>query len=449
MDKVLKDFYEEKKRKHLEYLGLYKNCDEQVSKINKEIEEIERPLYDLKILEKLIDDIKQDKYKYEGCEHPDYELIVTFKEDFCSRFFIYDIDTVIDILLIIYNIQESKKENRFNLSENNFIDLKKDIKRKSLEHPFKIINQETEEEAYDFIVSIQKDYIKSIKKSINTLRKKYDKYYEINNALKKVQEAFNEYKLIKYNQILQWKTKIRKTLSPKQYQVLSGSMPINPFLKKFITCSINSVINNNETFINESEDVRNKLIILNKIYGRIYNYDECYRDFISLKKEIKRNDWIIHQENKETEEEAYDFIVAVQKEYIESIMESTNLFCEKYGHLSFFKTINDILKGVYDSLSNYVPIKFDQIPQYRTKISGLKEEISRNYQYDNGHWYSKFSPKYVIEISSSDYDELCKKYPPYLMDIEGFVQETYKNGYDKGHKNGYDEGYSDGYDEGY
>ena len=130
-------------------------------------------------------------------------------------------------------------------------------------------------------------------------------------------------------------------------------------------------------------------------------------------------------------------------------MESTNLFCEKYGHLSFFKTINDILKGVYDSLSNYVPIKFDQIPQYRTKISGLKEEISRNYQYDNGHWYSKFSPKYVIEISSSDYDELCKKYPPYLMDIEGFVQETYKNGYDKGHKNGYDEGYSDGYDEGY
>ena len=448
MDKVLKDFYEEKKRKHLEYLRLYKNNDEEVHEIQKEIEKLEHPLSDLENLKDLIKNISS---KYE-CKPFEYKYIGAIEQEvFGSSYYTEntDIDILIDILHIIYNIRKS--ENRFKLSENNFINLKEDIKRKNLEHPLKIRNQETEEEAYDFIVSIQKDYIKSIKKSINTLRKKYDKYYEINNALKKVQEAFNEYKLIKYNQILQWKTKIRKTLSSKQYQVLSGSMPINPFLKKFITCSINSVINNNETFINESEDVRNKLIILNRIYDRIYNYDECYMNFISLKKEIKRNDWIIHQENKEPEEEAYDFIVAVQKEYIKSIMESINVVCEKYNHLSFFKPMNDTLTKIYDSLSNYVPIKFDQISQYWTKISELEEEINCNYEYIRvyGHWYSKYGPKRIIEISPQDYVELCKKYPPYLMEIEGFVQDTYKNGYDKGHKNGYDEGYNDGYDEGY
>lgn len=482
MDKVLKDFYEEKKRKHLEYLRLYKNNDEEVREIQKEIEKLEHPLSDLENLKDLIKNISS---KYE-CKPFEYKYIGAIEQEvFGSSYYTEntDIDILIDILHIIYNIRKS--ENRFKLSENNFINLKEDIKRKNLEHPLKIRNQETEEEAYKFIIKIQEEYIKLFIKTIDKLCKNYkqlsfyeiyeDSITELCNVLTKVRFALKNYKPIVFNQIPQIRMKFGELEKKRSKYMYSNHITIQISkieneIEKIIPIFIlkeHCLIGNLQHFIykmgrEEFENYDNKWfdnlctlkVYCDKLYDIFTLITHNYSSFISKKEEMKRNG-IEPSDNinvkQETEEDAYNFIVCVQKEYIKSIMESINVVCEKYNHLSFFKPMNDTLTKIYDSLSNYVPIKFDQISQYWTKISELKEEINCNYEYIRvyGHWYSKYGPKRIIEISPQDYVELCKKYPPYLMEIEGFVQDTYKNGYDKGHKNGYDEGYSDGYDEGY
>jgi len=150
------------------------------------------------------------------------------------------------------------------------------------------------------------------------------------------------------------------------------------------------------------------------------------------------------------EKKAYDYFINIQKEYIESILNQLDQIINDSINKDGIKV--KTLKKIYDSLKYYRPIDFDKVPQIRQKLKELDGKLKKYYN-RNGHWYEKNEPLVLIEISPSDYEELCKKFPPYLMEIEGFVRETYKNGYDKGHTNGYDEGYGkgykDGYDEGY
>ena len=150
------------------------------------------------------------------------------------------------------------------------------------------------------------------------------------------------------------------------------------------------------------------------------------------------------------EKKAYDYFINIQKEYIESILNQLDQIINDSINKEGIKV--KTLKKIYDSLKYYRPIDFDKVPQIRQRLKELDGKL-KNYYNRNGHWYEKNEPLVLIEISPSDYEELCKKFPPYLMEIEGFVRETYKNGYDKGHTNGYDEGYGkgykDGYDEGY
>ncbi len=445
MDKVLKEFLDERKRKHLEHLGLYKNYDEQVNEIQNEIqnkiEKLQYPLHDLNNLESLIHKIQSKKYEYEECEPSDFLQIDTLKNNFSD---IYD---DVNVLANIFNSL---------YSGSSIIGIKNDITQRSFEHPQNIRNQETEEEAYDFIVSVQKEYIKSIVKLITKIQRKYSKEPDFsprNKVLIKVNETLKKYVPINFDQIkklcetsdVEFLNKIRSVYSVVADSNSSiGTIDHNEF-----------VVNGNyisHKWDNDMYTLLEETRILSSIFFKIQNIYYNHESFIVLKREMKKNNWIGPQNNEETEKDAYDFIVSVQKEYIKSIMESINVLREKYSHLSFFKAINNILTKVYDSLSNYIPVKLEQISMRVTKIDELnKERVERMkyYKSDYGHWYSTIVPKCVIEISPSDYDELCKKYPPYLMDVKGYVQRTYENGYDKGHKNGYDEGYNNGYDEGY
>ena len=140
---------------------------------------------------------------------------------------------------------------------------------------------------------------------------------------------------------------------------------------------------------------------------------------------------------------AYDYyIINKQKEYIESIVNQLDQIIKDSINKDGIRV--KTLKKIYDSLKNYRPIDFDKLSEFRQRLKELNKELN-NYYNRNGHWYEEKEPLVLIEISPSDYDELCKKCPPYLMDIEDFVQNIYKNGYDEGYKNGYDEGYDDGY----
>ncbi len=120
MDKVLKNFLEEKKRKHLEYLGLYKNCDEKVNEIQNEIDEIEQSdIYNDQKLLKLRQDLdcyykNYDNHWYMKGEPIDLiEMSQSDYDELCKIYPPYITD-IIDIKKSICEIKSYLKKIEFN-----------------------------------------------------------------------------------------------------------------------------------------------------------------------------------------------------------------------------------------------------------------------------------------------------------------------------------------------
>ena len=432
---ILKSFLEEQKRKHLEYLGLYKNYDDEVRKINDEIEEIERPMHDLDNMQKLFEKLDNEGFTLEGYEPSDYEYIWNVKCD------LYKFKEHIDVVRKIFNIITE---------EGSFIraieDLNSEMTYYEIGLPRHENEQESEKEAYDFIVEVQKEYIISIIESINLLNKKHKsyKFYEIiNDTMTEVSDALMNYIPSDFDQIdnkINEMTHAKNALDKLLSVIKKCHFPNKKCTNKFYD------------FHDSCEGLVNIFnhIIFGNYHGFEFKFNFIFIKKLLITKGIERPSGVRIIKNQDAEKEAYDFIVNVQKEYIESIIESMDKLREKYNHVSFFKKMNDnIISRLYDALKNYNSIDFDRMPQSKVKIDELKKERENKYYQENGHWYAKYAPKRVIEISSSEYDELCKIYPPHLVEQLYLLRKISKDGYDKGYNKGYNKGYSCGYDEGF
>ena len=71
----------------------------------------------------------------------------------------------------------------------------------------------------------------------------------------------------------------------------------------------------------------------------------------------------------------------------------------------------------------------------------LVKEVTRKQEYLNnyipaqdGHWYDK--EKKVLELTDEEYELLCKRFPPYITMVKGFIQEIYNKGYRTGYRDG-------------
>ena len=81
-------------------------------------------------------------------------------------------------------------------------------------------------------------------------------------------------------------------------------------------------------------------------------------------------------------------------------------------------------------------------------INKLNREKS-NYIFENGHWFLRGKERTVVDLSDEEYDKICKIHPPFLLNIEEYIQEVYEKGYKKGNDDGYSKGSNDGYSAGY
>ena len=122
--------------------------------------------------------------------------------------------------------------------------------------------------------------------------------------------------------------------------------------------------------------------------------------------------------------------------------------------------IGDGLKSVHPSaesilairiariLRNYKPTDWEGIQQLEKKANQLKRDITK-YKQENGHWYLNGEEKKVIEVSDEDYERICIIHPPFLCEIEKYIQQIYNKGHEKGYSEGESDGYSTGYSKGY
>ena len=99
-------------------------------------------------------------------------------------------------------------------------------------------------------------------------------------------------------------------------------------------------------------------------------------------------------------------------------------------------------------LNDYKTPDWERYYKLESDIKGLYIEKSK-YTFENGHWFLRGKERTVVDLSDEEYEKICKIHPPFLLNIEEYIQDVYEKGYKKGYKKGNDDGYSKGSDDGY
>ena len=295
-------------------------------------------------------------------------------------------------------------------------------------------------------------------KSIGLFFKNYDtEYHELCHQIEQAKEeiqnklSFNR----ELNLVLVEITVINENVFSDQKEIIKNylfnllALDREDYHKYLVDSTVDELTTNHESMEEEINILKN--LILQTKEGHAVGYDiNRLEEYVNERECAINSRKELLSKAKEENDKIKDQFFAIINNYIEVAKKEV-----ENG-----EDIGDGLKSVHPStesilairiariLRDYKPTDWEGIQQLEKKVNQSKRDLTK-YKQENGHWYLNGEEKKVIEVSDEDYERICIIHPPFLCEIEKYIQQIYNKGHEKGYSEGESDGYSTGYSKGY